>query len=150
MKITDALKQEHVVFIGMFDELDGMLTRNAEVAELKAKAALLAVGLISHANLERDTLFAALPNLGGGAGPIDVMKLEHDEIERGFVAIADESDAAKVRDALAHLLALARQHFDKEEQMLFVMAQEFLGEQTLVALGADFEERRRSSALATA
>lgn len=150
MKITEALKQEHVVFIAMFDELDRLLAHNAEVAELKTRVAVLAAGLLPHAKAENDILFPTLPSLGGEAGPIATMKLEHREIENGLLGIASQSVPARVREDLAQVLVLARQHFAKENEVLFPMAEQILDERTLSELGADFGERRRSQPLATA
>jgi iron-sulfur cluster repair protein YtfE (RIC family) len=148
MKITNALRKEHAVFTAMFDELDRMLARGADLAALKAKVAVLAAGLLPHARIEDDILFPALPSLGGESGPIATMKLEHEELESGLSRIAEEPDDAKAREVLERVLVVGRQHFAKEDEVLFPMAEQILDDGALGELGASFAERRRSEPLA--
>jgi hemerythrin superfamily protein len=57
MRITDALREEHKIFNVRFDELDQLVSRRADLAQLHAKISLLAKGLLSHAQIENDILF---------------------------------------------------------------------------------------------
>jgi len=68
MKITDALREEHKVFNVRFDELDQLVSRRPDLAELRPKASLVAKGLLSHARIENDILFPLLERFLGGTG----------------------------------------------------------------------------------
>ena len=162
MKITDALRGEHGVFYAQFDQLERDLDGVA-LPVLQAEGALLAAGLAPHAHIENELLFPALENdLGGEGGPLDVFREEHAKIEdslqklQALRALADQHDdiegalarlpsaasAAEARVLLRGALSVAREHFAKEEQMLFPMAEQILGEQQLAQLGEAWAARR--------
>ena len=149
MRITDALREEHKVFNVRFDELDQLISLRTDLAQLHAKASLLAKGLLSHAHIENDILFPSLESSLGGTGPLATMKAEHQEIEGGLleilagrVANAEVQDPEDARDA-------ERQHLAMEESW-FRMVEEILGTGHLNELGQQFTERRRAEPLACA
>jgi regulator of cell morphogenesis and NO signaling len=132
--ITDALLGEHGVIYKLLDHLTSRPF--ASVEEARTQAAELAAGLATHARIEDDLLFVALEaELGPNGGPLAVMREEHAEVEatlERLIAVEDTVEA----DALAeHLAAVARGHFEKEEQVLFPMAEQLLGEEALRRIG---------------
>jgi regulator of cell morphogenesis and NO signaling len=147
MRITDALRAEHAVLTAKLEELERTLARNTHLAELKSKAARLAADLLPHAKLEDELLFPALPSLSGQSGPIAMMRIEHEEIESSLLRIANEFDRPRLLETLKRVLTVARQHFVKEDEVLFPMAEEFLGEPRLAELGAKFAEFREREPL---
>ncbi len=154
MRITDALREEHKVFNVRFDELDQLVSRRPDLAELRPKASLLAKGLLSHARIENDILFPLLERLLGGTGPLAMMKAQHEEIEGGLLGIlvwpvdeAEVQDPEHARAAVKVIVQIARQHLAMEERM-FWMAEKILGEGQLNELGEQFAERRRAEPLA--
>ena len=156
MRITDALREEHKVFNVRFDELDQLVSRRADLAQLHAKISLLAKGLLSHAHIENDILFPSLESSLGGTGPLATMKAEHQEIEGGLleilagrVANAEVQDPEDAGDAVKGILQIARQHLAMEERM-FRMVEEILETGQLNELGQQFAERRRAEPLACA
>ncbi len=156
MRITDALREEHRVFNVRFDELDQLVSRRPDLAQLRPKASLLAKGLLSHAGIENDILFPLLERFLGGTGPLAMMKAQHEEIEGGLLGIlvwredeAEVQDPEHARAAVKGILQLARQHLAMEERM-FWMAEKILGEGQLNELGQQFAERRRAEPLACA
>lgn len=143
MKITDALRGEHAVFYAQFDRIETAVDDAGE-AEIRAMAELLAAALVTHAAIEDDLLFRAMERAPEQArGPLAAMREEHEDIEGMLTAAAGapgaERAAALVRDAVA----LAREHFAREELMLFPAAEDALGDAVLEELGGEWGARRR-------
>ena len=145
MKITDAFLGEHGVFYAQFSHLEEVLPLSEAVEEVHAQAALLTAALATHARLEEDVLFTSLDPHLGPMGPLAVMRAEHNEIEGTLARIPEVKDLVEARGLLLHALQVARQHFAKEEQVLFPMANQILGEETLTRLGTQWAERRSVS-----
>ena len=142
MKITDAFLGEHGVFYAQFRHLEEVVPQLGDLAQIKAQAALLTAALESHAHLEDELLFAPLePHLGQG-GPLAVMRMEHQQIEEGLGRMPGLTDAAAAGQLLLQIVAVARGHFAKEEQVLYPMAHQALGEDRLRELGARWAVQR--------
>ena len=145
MRLTDALRGEHGVFYAWFDQIETLLSEKAPVDVLRAQARALAGALVPHAELENTLLFAALEPKIGPMGPLAVMRHEHEEIEAGIGAAAEEQDATVLAQKLSASLALARDHFNKEEQVLYPMAEQQLDDGELVSLAREWATSRRVS-----
>ena len=88
-------------------------------------------------------LFVAMEGpLGPNGGPLAVMREEHDEVEATLVRLTEVTDAQQATELAAHLSEVAREHFAKEERMVFPMAEQLLGEETLLDLGAQWAAQR--------
>jgi len=142
VRVTDAFLGEHGVFYALFEKLEEQLGPEATAPELAGAAQLLCDSLVSHAKLEEELLFRALERAGEGTEPLGAMHDEHVEIERQLAlatrALVSE-DAAR---ALAEAIELAREHFLKEEEILFPMAARLLPPAELEALGARWSAAR--------
>lgn len=142
MKVTDALRGEHGVFYAQFDHLEqrfaGGFLDNAEIL-----AALLAAALEPHASIEDEVLFAALESaLGGEVGPIPVMRMEHQTIEELLAKARQAAEPGQAASLLIEALQVAREHFAKEEHVLFPMAEQMLDRGVLESLGEEWAARR--------
>lgn len=144
MKITDALYGEHGLFYAYMEFLDAALDGNGEpsLEGLRALVGGLEQMVKSHAAIEENGLFVELEDKMGGMGPLEVMRAEHREIDRLLDAAQASATAAACAGHLRDLLALLRQHFIKEERLLFVLAQQHLDEDVLEALGGTWAETR--------
>ena len=143
MRITDALLGEHGIFYLLFQDIEQALPAIENLAILQNRIAPLAFSLEAHASLEDELLFTALePHLGTQGGPLAVMRHEHDQIVSLLERIPSAPDLAQARALAAQMIEVSRGHFRKEEQVLFRMAQKFLGEDELSALGAKWSARR--------
>jgi iron-sulfur cluster repair protein YtfE (RIC family) len=141
MKLTDALLGEHALFYKLFDHID----RDAaswDLAACQTWGRLLDETLESHAQIENRLLFDALEPMMGGMGPLAVMRMEHDSIGRCIHALPTAADAPAALALLREIVGTAREHFAKEENILFVMAERFLGAARLEELGAQWSEQR--------
>lgn len=144
MKITDAFLGEHGVFYAQFNHLERIVPKAETLGQVQDQGALLAAALASHAGLEDELLFLPLePHLGVQGGPLMVMRTEHDEIERGLSSLPGIEDLAGAQRLLLHIVRVAREHFAKEEQILYPMAEQALGAETLSRLGAQWADRRQ-------
>lgn len=140
MRITDALVGEHGALFPLLDEIERAGPR--EDAEVRAQARLLASTLLGHALAEDELLFAAMEAEGALAGPLAAMRAEHEEIEAALTRAATAPGPGEAAEDLLRAVAVARGHFQKEEQVLFPAAEELLGEAVLVGLGERWAERR--------
>jgi len=142
MKLTDALRGEHGVFYAQFDYIEHSVPAVEDLAVLKTQAAILASALATHAQLEEELLFQALDPDAGALGPLTVMRAEHEQVEGGLSKIPNITDLAEAQQLLLRIVEVARQHFAKEEQILFMLAEQSLDNQTLNDLGAQWAMRR--------
>lgn len=142
-QITDALLGEHGVIYRLLGHLTSRPFASAE--EARVQAAELAAGLASHAQLEDDLLFVPLEGpLGPNGGPLAVMRMEHKEVEGTLERLAHVEDIEEAEALAARLVAIAHEHFEKEEQVLFPLAEELLGEDELRSLGEQWLALRRA------
>ncbi len=142
MKLTDALRGEHGVFYAQFDHLEQAVPAVEDLAILKAQAAMLASALATHAQLEEELLFRALDPHLGEMGPLSIMRADHEQIEQALAQIPSLMDLAETQRQLLGVVEVAREHFAREEQILFELAPESLGDEMLRDLGAKWAARR--------
>ena len=143
MKITQGLLGEHAVFYAQFNHLEASVPTVETLAQVQTQSALLTAALESHANLEEELLFVSLePHLGTQSGPLAVMRAEHDEIKGDLSRLPQLQNLDEAQDLLLHVVAVAREHFAKEEQILYPMAEQVLGEETLIQLGSEWARQR--------
>jgi len=142
MKITDALLGEHAIFYALFDQLEQTLSGAAPQASLQALAPILARTLVSHARLEDDQLFSSLDQHLPPDGPLAVMRAEHEEIEGNLQGLEQVQDPEELGRRISRLVVVARAHFKKEEQILFPLAEQCLGDTVLRDLGGKWASAR--------
>jgi len=142
MKITDVLLGEHAVFYAQFDYLEQAIPAANSVTQVESLGAMLAAALASHAQMEEELLFTTLEPHIGSMGPLAVMRTEHDEIEKSLERLPMLREVDQVRELLLKVVTVAREHFPKEEQVLYPMANKTLSAETLIDLGAQWAARR--------
>lgn len=142
MRITEALLGEHGVFYAQFNHLEQTVPAAPTLDLVQSQAALLTAALATHANLENELLFSALDPHLGPAGPLAVMRMEHDQIESLLTQAQEAQDVKQAQQLVLQAVQVARNHFAKEEQVLFPMALQVLDEPTLSELAAQWANRR--------
>jgi len=144
VKLTDALLGEHGAFYALFEHVEEIASAGGEIAQIQGAITVLETMVLSHATLEEELLFSALePHLGRDTGPLARMHGEHEEME---ILLARIEEAEDIPDAIRWIdraLSSARAHFKKEEEILFPMAQELIGDEALHHLGAEWAKARR-------
>jgi len=88
--------------------------------------------VLKHFKMEEDVLFPEMEEImGGGEGPVHIMKMEHNQV-RSILDQMGESIEEKNRDKFLGLsdtfMILIQQHNMKEEQILYNMADQILGD----------------------
>ena len=131
MRITDALYGEHGSLYMLMDAIEARLAES-DLATLQSSAA----------HFENDPFFTALDRVMPGGGPVAAMRAEHEEIEGELAKVATSRDAGDARLHLEAAIAEARSHFQKEELVLFPMAEQLLGTDALEEMGAAWAQNR--------
>lgn len=143
MRITDALLGEHGAFAPILAHLENTLPAAGSAHEVRGLGQLLAASLASHARLEDELLFTALePYIGAAVGPLAVMRMEHELIEGNLRRLPQAESLDLAQRLLMQAVATAQEHFAKEEQILFPLALQSLGNDTLCELGGRWAQRR--------
>jgi len=142
MKITDALRGEHGVLYVLFEDVRETINDNDNIDVIRKSIATLDRALLSHASIEDTILFPALDPHIGQMGPLDIMRAEHQSVDELLNAARSEQDVAALKSQATQLIELAFGHFQKEEMALFAMAEQFLSEEELTALGDQWAAKR--------
>jgi hemerythrin-like domain-containing protein len=142
MKITEALFSEHLVFHNMFDYLEAALPKLKTLAEVKALAALMESLLKAHSDTEDALFLGPLDHCFEQIGQRDGFLEEHREIDESLRKLRLVKDFKKARQLLLGAVIYSRKHFDKEERIVFPLAERVLNQRTLADLGKTWLEQR--------
>ncbi len=147
MKITDAFIADHEALYAKFDQLEETIPSEAKtLAEVKGPGAELATILAEHAKFEDELLFDAIEAKMGSDEATKKVRADHERIEKLMQDVLAHLDDLKrlghARRTLLQVIKLARAHFNREEKETFPLAEEILGEEKLLELGAQWEKLR--------
>ncbi len=142
MKITEALLAEHVVFHNLFDYVERAVPRAKSLAEVRVLSSLLETMLRTHSQVEDHLLIAPLEAAISQMGQAENFHDEHDEIEEDLARVRSLKQVPEARRCLLKAVVLSRKHFDKEERIVFPMAEKQLSAKSLLTLGRRWEEQR--------
>jgi hemerythrin-like domain-containing protein len=146
MKITEALFAEHLVFHSMFDHIEAAAPRLKTLAEVKSLATLMEQLLKAHSDTEDELFIGPLEHCFEQIGQRDAFLEEHQEIDENLRNIQATRQLKKARQLLLSAVSYSRKHFDKEERIVFPMAERVLNSKTLSALGQQWMEQRARAA----
>ena len=143
MKVTDAFLGEHAVFYAQFNHMEETIPDAPSTCVVRTQSSMLGAALASHAQLEDELLFVPLePHMGVHGGPLAVMRMEHSQIEGGLERLSTCEDLDEAKNLLLGIIQTAREHFAKEEQILYPIAHQALGEAGLTQQGDEWAKRR--------
>ncbi len=142
MKITEILVAEHVVFHNLFDHIEKTLPRLKTLAEVKSLSATLDALMCPHANTEDDLLMGPLEHCLEQIGQSETFHEEHEEIDAQLAQVQKARGPKQARDLLLQAVLRSREHFDKEERVVFPLAERLLKAKTLSNLGDEWRKRR--------
>ena len=142
MKITEALFAEHLVFHSMFDHIEAAAPKLKTLAEVKALATLMEQLLRTHSDTEDELFIGPLEHCFEQIGQRDALLEEHREIDDNLRNVQAAWQLKKARQLLLSAVSYSRKHFDKEERIVFPMAERVLNAKTLTALGQQWMEQR--------
>ena len=142
MKITEALLAEHLVFHNMFDHIEATVPKLKTLAEVKSLAAMMESLLKAHSDTEDELFIGPLEHCFEQIGQRDAFLEEHQEIDDSLRTLRQAKQLKQARQLLLAAVAYSRRHFDKEERIVFPMAERVLKDKTLTALGQTWMEQR--------
>ncbi len=156
MNAIEILKDEHRMIISVMDILEKICLvmedgKKVDPADLEQIVEFLKVFADhSHHAKEEDLLFPAMEKAGvpREGGPIGVMLAEHDE-GRGYIQEISAgiekykingSGAEEIIENAQNYINLLRQHIDKEDNILYMIAERSLSSDAQKKLSIDFEQ----------
>jgi hemerythrin-like domain-containing protein len=142
MKITEALFAEHLVFHNLFDHLETVVPKLRTLGEIKALAALMEVMLKSHSDTEDDLFIGPLEHCFEQIGQREQFHQEHAEIDENLRLVQKARQINAARKMLLAAVSYSRKHFDKEERVVFPLAEKVLNARTLTQLGQVWMDQR--------
>jgi len=145
MKITEVLMAEHAVFHNMFDHIETCVPRLKTLAEVKSLASMVDKVMAPHAKTEDDLFIEPLEHCFAQIGQSETFHDEHEQIDAEFARV---NKARRLKDAKKILLGaivMSRKHFDKEERIVFPMAERVLKAKTLSDLGMEWLQKRQAT-----
>ena len=146
MKITDVLRAEHAVFHNLFDHIEAVLPRTRSLAEVKALATIMEKLTGPHSRTEDELFIDPLEHCFDQIGQKETFHKEHEIIEAMTARVQKARDIKSAKKSLLSAVMASRKHFDKEERIVFPMAERILRAKTLSELGETWLRRREVSA----
>src|SRR5580692_8361010 len=131
MKITDVLRAEHAVFHNLFDHIEASVPRLKTLAEVKALATVVEKLHDPHSKAEDDLFIEPLKHCFDQIGQNDTFHAEHRQIEDALARAHQAKTLKEAKRTLLAAIAACREHFDKEERIVFPMAERILKAKTL-------------------
>ncbi|MBI4303292.1 MAG: hemerythrin domain-containing protein [Chloroflexi bacterium] len=135
---TDILKGEHKDVLQKLDTLEDIINRlsqkEAIASRLKELASFFKTDFWTHFAKEEEALFPELEKfIPRESGPIGVMLVEHDDLrntntqfQRGIEEYLGSSNGSQIAPTIQkhvnHFIGVLRAHIDKEDHILFMMA----------------------------
>ena len=150
MKITDALRAEHTIYLGVFDQIERVLPSLVSLTEIRTMATVVEGLLHGHATRETDLAYLALDHALANKGKLDTMHQEHQEIDERLRKVQRASTSAEGRRLLKAAITASREHFRMEEKSIFPLLERVLQPETLLELGRTWMPAKRDAAPATA
>lgn len=161
---TDILKAEHQEVLQKLDTLEDVINRLHEkaaiAAPLKDLTTFFNTDFWTHFAKEEEALFPELEKfIPREAGPVGVMLAEHEdlrrtnaEIQRATSEYLSGSDNVQTRAVLqergTHFVTVLREHINKEDNILFMMADMHLDQEQVNSVLERFEKIKTSGAKA--
>jgi hemerythrin-like domain-containing protein len=146
MKITQVLMAEHAVFHNLFDHIEAAVPRLKTPGEVKLLATLVDKVLAPHSKTEDDLFIEPLEHCFEQIGQSETFHAEHRQIEETLAKVQKARTLGDAKRILLSAIAAARDHFDKEERIVFPMAERVLKAKTLSDLGREWLQKRDAAA----
>lgn len=145
MKITDILRAEHTVFHHLFDHIEAMAPRLKTLGEVKSLATLVDRVMAPHSQTEDDLFIEPLEHCFEQIGHRETFHKEHEMIEATLVKVSRARTLKDGKKLLLGVIAASRKHFEKEERIVFPLAERILKAKTLTDLGSEWMKRRAAA-----
>jgi len=145
MKITDILRAEHTVFHHLFDHIEKTAPRLKTLGEVKSLAVLVDKVMAPHSHTEDELFIEPLEHCFEQIGQRETFHHEHELIEQTLTKVSKARELKTAKKLLIGVITASRKHFDKEERIVFPMAERVMNEKTLADLGHEWMKRREAT-----
>ena len=145
MKITEILMAEHAVFHNLFDHIEAAVPRLGTLGEVKLLATLVDKVMAPHSKTEDDLFIEPLEHCFDQIGQNETFHAEHRQIEEMLAGVLKARTLKDAKKILLKAIAASRKHFDKEERIVFPMAERVLKTKTLSDLGTEWLRKRAAA-----
>ena len=145
MKITDVLRAEHAVFHNLFDHIETAVPQLKTLAEVKVLAVVVDKLHGPHSKTEDDLFIEPLEPYFDQMGQKETFHDEHEHIEATLAKVQTARTLKDAKKILLNAIAASRKHFDKEERVVFPLAERILKANTLNKSGEEWLHRRKVS-----
>lgn len=137
----DILRKEHDRVLKILDNLEANLNKK-DVRQSKNNINILKKEFDKHSlNKEEKVLFLEIEKfMPRDGGPTGMMIIEHKELTESIKMFKDEKDNNKLIEIGSHIINLLREHIDKENNMLFMMADMHLDDRQKEIIIKKFKE----------
>src|SRR3989338_10703562 len=141
---TDILRKEHEIVLEILDKIEeGM--KNKDIKSMACNIAILDKEFDKHSlNKEEKALFPEIEKfIPRDGGPTGVMVMEHKELVeliKSFKENLKIKDFEKLNEIGNNILSILRPHIDKENNMLYMMADMHLGDKQKKAILEKFKK----------
>ena len=133
--ITKTLIMEHAVFNQVFDQIEKAMADTHTAAEVRLMGKLVEGMLAAHGAAETDLAYSALDHALAEKGLLDGLNQDHREIDNHYLRVHQTEDLAEARRRLHRALSATREHFRREERIVFPLLEQNLKPETLWLLG---------------
>jgi hemerythrin-like domain-containing protein len=144
--ITKTLIMEHAVFCKVFAQMEQVLAGSPSAPEVKLLASVAEGLLRSHGDAETDLAYSVLDHALADRGAVEQLYQDHREIDAQFKLIHRATDSAEALRLLKRVLAATREHFRREEKIVFPVLEQTLQPATQQTLGQKWLESYSVSA----
>ena len=121
---TDILRKEHDKVLKILDSLELNLNKK-DIIQSKNNIKILQEEFNKHSlNKEEKVLFPEIEKfMPREGGPTGMMIIEHKDLTESIKMFKGEKDINNLIETGSHIISLLREHIDKENNMLFMMAE---------------------------
>jgi hemerythrin-like domain-containing protein len=145
MKITEILMAEHAVFHNLFDHIEAAVPRLKTLGEVKLLATLVDKVMAPHSKTEDGLFIKPLEHCFEQIGQNETFHAEHRQIEEALARVHKAGTIGDAKKGLLGAIAASREHFDKEERIVFPLAERVLKAKTLSDLGREWLQKRQAA-----
>jgi hemerythrin-like domain-containing protein len=130
----------------LFDHIEAVLPRLRTLAEVKSLATVAETLLAPHTKTEDDLFMEPLEHCFDQIGQQETFHDEHEMIDAELTKVHKARDLKTAKKILLGAVTASRKHFDKEERIVFPLAERILKAKTLSELGETWLRRREVGA----
>ncbi len=137
----DALRKEHDKVLKILDSLESSLNKK-DIKQSKKTINLLQKEFNKHSlNKEEKVLFLEIEKfMPRDGGPTGMMIIEHQDLTESIESFKQTDNFENLNEIGNHIVNLLREHIDKENNMLFMMADMHLDDKQKKIILKKFKE----------